>query len=184
MISFVWNFDLISEPSGPPQNVQAWTLSSTSIQVTWGPPLLEEQNGVILRYDVDYKTQSGQPNKLATADNQTTIQVKNLTSFTRYWFAVRAVNVIGVGPESEEVSNTTSEDSKLKKPILYVSLWDSVFQSSFCSKTKGVSRTITNQCYVYLRKLTYELIKEQGKKWKTWASDWSEQSSALRPYWV
>lgn len=110
---------MISEPSGPPQNVQAWTLSSTSIQVTWGPPLLEEQNGVILRYDVDYRTRSGQPNKLATADNQTTIQVKNLTSFTRYWFAVRAVNVIGVGPESEEVSNTTSEDSKLKKPILY-----------------------------------------------------------------
>ena len=68
---------------------------------------------------MDYKTQSGQPNKLATADNQTTIQVKNLTSFTKYWFAVRAVNVIGVGPASEEVSNTTSEDSKLKKPILY-----------------------------------------------------------------
>lgn len=68
---------------------------------------------------MDYKNQSGQPNKLATADNQTTIQVKNLTSFTRYWFAVRAVNVIGVGPASEEVSNTTSEDSKLKEPILY-----------------------------------------------------------------
>ena len=104
----------VTEPTGPPQNVHARTISSTSIQVTWSPPLPSEQNGIILRYIVHYRPQSGQSNKLITADNKTSVDVKNLTIFTDYWFAVKAVNVIGAGPESEEVHNTTFEDSKLK----------------------------------------------------------------------
>lgn len=107
-----------SEPSGPPQNVQAWTLSSTSIQVTWSPPLPDKQNGIIIRYVVAYRTQSGQSSNLVTANNKNSVEVKTLTSFTKYWFSVRAVNVIGDGPKSEEVSNTTFEDSKLKKDKL------------------------------------------------------------------
>ena len=59
------------------------------------------------------------------------------------------------------------------------SLWDSVFQSSFCSKTKGVSRTITNQCYIYLRKLTYELIKELMKDTSKWLIRAIERTSSL-----
>ena len=65
-----------------------------------------------------YRTQSGQLSNLVTANNKNSVEVKTLTSFTKYWFAVKAVNVIGDGPWSEEVSNTTFEDSKLKKDKL------------------------------------------------------------------
>ncbi|KAL9967588.1 hypothetical protein ACROYT_G025850 [Oculina patagonica] len=99
-----------AEPSGSPQDVHAWTLSSTSIRVKWRPPLPAEQNGLILKYTVTYTSQSGQTKSLDTADNSTSVEVKNLTIFMKYSFTVKAWNVIGVGPGSEEVYNTTFED--------------------------------------------------------------------------
>lgn len=104
-------FYLISEPTGPPQNIHALTRSSTCILVKWSPPLPSEQNGLILRYTVTYTSQSGQTKTLDTADNSTSIEVKNLTIFTKYSFSVKALNVIGAGPGSEPVYNKTFEDS-------------------------------------------------------------------------
>lgn len=109
---FLLFFFLTTEPTGPPQDILAWTLSSTSILVKWSPPLPSEQNGVILNYTVSYISQSSQLKSLDTADNSTSIEVKNLTIFTKYEFTVKAWNVVGPGPESEPVYNTTSEDSK------------------------------------------------------------------------
>ena len=105
-------FFVTTEPTGPPQDVLAWTLSSTSILVKWSPPFPSEQNGIILKYNVSYRSQSNQLKSLETADNSTSIEVKNLAIFTKYWFTVKAWNVIGAGPESESVYNTTFEDSK------------------------------------------------------------------------
>ena len=103
---------LTTEPTGPPQDILAWTLSSTSILVKWSPPLPSEQNGVILNYTVSYISPSSHLKSLNTADNSTSIEVKNLAIFTKYGFTVKAWNVVGPGPESEPVYNTTFEDSK------------------------------------------------------------------------
>ena len=87
-------------------------LSSSAVQVKWNPPLVSERNGVIIHYMVRYKPDSGQSNSVNTTDNKTSIVVRNLTVYTRYAFTVEAWNVVGAGPESEPVHNTTLEDSE------------------------------------------------------------------------
>ena len=39
-------------PSGTPTNVQGFTISSTSIRLTWEPPQPGDQNGVIQVYNI------------------------------------------------------------------------------------------------------------------------------------
>lgn len=38
------------EPSGPPQEVEAEVLSSTSIVLSWQPPAIQDWNGIIDGY--------------------------------------------------------------------------------------------------------------------------------------
>jgi hypothetical protein len=42
-------------PGGPPNNIKVNALSSRSISVTWDPPNIEQQHGVIRGYYIGYK---------------------------------------------------------------------------------------------------------------------------------
>ena len=44
------NFCVTIAPSGPPRIITVWAVTSTSIQVSWLPPLEEDQNGHIIGY--------------------------------------------------------------------------------------------------------------------------------------
>ncbi|XP_067022800.1 receptor-type tyrosine-protein phosphatase delta-like isoform X6 [Acropora muricata] len=99
-----------TEPSGPPQNVRALALSPTSIRVIWNPPLLSQRNGIISHYTVRFKSEIHQPKSVNTIGNNTSIVISDLAIFTTYSFTIKAWNVIGAGPESQAVDNTTWED--------------------------------------------------------------------------
>ena len=101
------------EPSGPPRDVLALTISSTSILVKWNPPSELDRNGVITHYTVTYESKSsGTKLRITTSDNSTQKLVSSLRKYSPYYFTVQAVNNIGVGPPSVAVINTTAEDSK------------------------------------------------------------------------
>jgi hypothetical protein len=50
---------LLAVPNGPPTNVSAIPLTSSSINITWGPPLAHERNGQIVGYDIVVSKASG-----------------------------------------------------------------------------------------------------------------------------
>ena len=110
-------------PSGPPLNVKAITMSSTSILVKWTPPNELDQNGVITRYIVKYSS-LGHEASINTTDNNTQTLVTGLEKYTTYYFTVQAVNVIGVGPPSVgDANNTTFEDCKFVTTLLVTLHW-------------------------------------------------------------
>ena len=79
-------------PSEPTQ-VNATSVSSTGINVTWGPP--EFPRGIITGYRVVYYPTSNSTN-LASLDvvfPETSLFVRNLTAFTEYTFRVSAITV-------------------------------------------------------------------------------------------
>ena len=43
---------MIVVPSSPPQNVSIYALNSTSIFVSWRPPIVTDQNGQIIFYNI------------------------------------------------------------------------------------------------------------------------------------
>uniref|UniRef100_A0A4W5LXT8 protein-tyrosine-phosphatase n=1 Tax=Hucho hucho TaxID=62062 RepID=A0A4W5LXT8_9TELE len=103
-----------TQPSAPPQEVTCSSPSSTSILVSWAPPLAEFQNGIITGYSIQYSVTEG--------DNRTSQQVsqippesspyllENLEKWTEYGITVRALTEAGEGPESLQLLVRTDED--------------------------------------------------------------------------
>ncbi|XP_071264368.1 protein tyrosine phosphatase receptor type Db [Salvelinus alpinus] len=103
-----------TQPSAPPQQVTCSSPSSTSILVSWAPPLAEFQNGIITGYSIQYSVTEG--------DNRTSQQVsrippesspyllENLEKWTEYGITVRALTEAGEGPESLQLLVRTEED--------------------------------------------------------------------------
>ena len=91
----------------------ALTQSSTSILVKWNQPLELDRNGIITHYIVKFNVSWGQVANITTPDNRTQAEVTQLGKYATYYFTVQAENMIGVGPPSAAVVNTTFEDGKL-----------------------------------------------------------------------
>lgn len=89
-----------SVPSGPPTNFTLVLLSSTSVQLSWEPPLPEERNGIIRQYTVRAEIAVGE--FLSSTTRSTHYTVAGLNPFTTYFFSVAAIT-IGEGPITERI---------------------------------------------------------------------------------
>lgn len=88
-------------PAAPPQNVAAEVLSSTSAQLSWEPPPLDQQNGVIQEYEVIMVVLS--PPLWAEHNvSDTLFYVDGLQPYTNYLFVV-AATTISTGPFSDPI---------------------------------------------------------------------------------
>ena len=94
---------------GPPTNLVAVALSSSSIVLSWSPPT--PGNFTIQGYVVHYQRQGGSE-KQEILDNKTHFEFKNLYGFINYTFFVRAYGDL-LGRQSTSVTQRTQEGSKL-----------------------------------------------------------------------
>ncbi|XP_035282760.1 receptor-type tyrosine-protein phosphatase delta isoform X10 [Anguilla anguilla] len=103
-----------TQPSAPPQDVKCYSPSSTNILVSWLPPPVELQNGIITKYAVHYAaiegedTSSHQISDLPPESSQYLLE--NLEKWTEYRVSVSAHTDVGPGPESLPVLIRTDED--------------------------------------------------------------------------
>lgn len=102
-----------SVPSAPPQDISCTSPSSTSILVSWAPPPLEFQNGVITGYSIQYSTTDG--NKMSKridgiSPESSPYLLENLEKWTEYGITIRAQTEAGDGPESLQLLIRTKED--------------------------------------------------------------------------
>ncbi|CAL9700306.1 unnamed protein product [Knipowitschia caucasica] len=100
-------------PAAPPQNITCSSPSSTSILVSWAPPPVEFQNGIISGYAIQYSNTEG--NKTFKTVNgvppeSASFLLENLEKWTEYGITVRAKTEAGDGPESLQLLIRTEED--------------------------------------------------------------------------
>uniref|UniRef100_A0AAY5F025 Sidekick cell adhesion molecule 1a n=1 Tax=Electrophorus electricus TaxID=8005 RepID=A0AAY5F025_ELEEL len=91
-------------PSVAPQNIQVNTMSSTQLEVQWEPPPVETQNGIIQGYKIYYweiENQNETEKVKILFLPETSVRLKNLTSYTYYMVKLSAFNAAGDGPLSE-----------------------------------------------------------------------------------
>lgn len=107
------------EPSAPPQDIKCSSTSSTTLLVSWRPPPVESQNGVLARYRVLYQvvgsSEGGSDDEepmeeptIPATEQQVLLQ--RLEKWTQYRITVSASTVVGPGPESEPLICRTDED--------------------------------------------------------------------------
>uniref|UniRef100_A0A673AIB3 Receptor-type tyrosine-protein phosphatase delta n=1 Tax=Sphaeramia orbicularis TaxID=375764 RepID=A0A673AIB3_9TELE len=100
-------------PSAPPQDITCSSPSSTSILVSWAPPPVEFQNGIISGYSIQYSNTEG--NKTSKRidgipPESSPYLLENLEKWTEYGITVRAQTEAGDGPESLQLLIRTEED--------------------------------------------------------------------------
>ncbi|XP_059689645.1 receptor-type tyrosine-protein phosphatase delta isoform X1 [Gavia stellata] len=103
-----------SKPSAPPQDISCTSPSSTSILVSWKPPPVEKQNGIITEYSIKYIGIDGEDVKpheiLGISSDSTQYLLEQLEKWTEYRISVTAHTDVGPGPESLAVLIRTDED--------------------------------------------------------------------------
>lgn len=80
--------------------------SSRTVELTWIPPLEQEQNGFIEEYVINITREGNSLDQVVSV--MTSLAISNLSPYTNYSFSVAAVTV-GVGPFSPEVTVTMPE---------------------------------------------------------------------------
>uniref|UniRef100_A0A8C2RMK7 protein-tyrosine-phosphatase n=1 Tax=Capra hircus TaxID=9925 RepID=A0A8C2RMK7_CAPHI len=103
-----------SKPSAPPQDISCTSPSSTSILVSWQPPPVDKQNGIITEYSIKYTAVDGEDDKpheiLGIPSDTTKYLLEQLEKWTEYRITVTAHTDVGPGPESLSVLIRTDED--------------------------------------------------------------------------
>ena len=120
---------LLVAPS-PPVNVNASTINSTAVQISWDSP--STTNGIIRYYTVVYGLEdSSETQELNSTD--VTIAVANLDPFHSYVFYVLAFTV-ELSNHSENDTAITAEAGNTYEAILYIiPVHYYLFFSSYCS---------------------------------------------------
>ena len=99
-------------PSAGVVELEGVNSSSTSLYISWQPPPVEDQNGVIQGYTISYGLTTLDPSQYATeTTEELDITLEQLERFTYYTVEVRPFTVVGSGPE-ENVTVQTDSDRK------------------------------------------------------------------------
>lgn len=103
---------LITVAPSKPENLQATVKSSTSILLSWKPPL--NPNGKITKYTVKYGVnQQRLSNSVQTTGTVQQILITNLNEYTMYYFLVYGQTTQMTGQSSQIVSAKTFEDGNI-----------------------------------------------------------------------
>ncbi len=94
-------------------NIVALSLTSTSVQLFWNPPPVDQQNGIITDYYINMtEIETGVTVQL-TVTGATTLLINTLHPYYVYNFFISAATVVGRGPYSTLFSIQTPEDGTL-----------------------------------------------------------------------
>ena len=80
--------------------------------IAWQPPTFEDQNGVIVYYQLIVSQSQFQIPDITVNANTTSHTLANLEEHVEYTVVVAAATRIGVGPFSSAVNFTTLQDGK------------------------------------------------------------------------
>nr|XP_023018250.1 Down syndrome cell adhesion molecule-like protein Dscam2 [Leptinotarsa decemlineata] len=104
---------LEDSPTLPPENVQCSVLNAQSLHISWEPPLVEGQNGIIQGYKVTYHSvgewfdNEDQQTKIVS---QLRTTISGLRKYTNYSLTVLSYTSSGDGVRSAPVFCQTEED--------------------------------------------------------------------------
>ena len=114
-------------PSGPPTAILVSSLNSTSLSISWSPPLLPHTNGIIQYYIVNVSVAESQAN-LQYETSSLSLTLNGLHPFYTHTVIVSAVT-IAPGPFSNEFVQKLPADGNILHVAMQIMLIFSFFSS-------------------------------------------------------
>ena len=105
--TIIFTIFVILAPSAPPQNFTA--ISGRSISLTYMPPPLIDQNGVLTSFSIEYfgVDRDTTTRNITVPASQLSLNITQLNEDTTYMIRIRASTVVGFGPFSDFITATT-----------------------------------------------------------------------------
>ena len=95
----------------PPVNLTVEATTAESISLSWSPPDVQSQNGVITGYIINV-TASETGEAFQVSSTTTNLVIQQLRPFTTYNCTVAAMTSAGIGPFSISLTVQTNETGK------------------------------------------------------------------------
>ena len=102
---------LCSAPDAPP-SLSGEALTSTSISLTWTPPLEYNQNGNIERYMIEISDEDSTMTQYSTDGTTMMLIATELHPYHTYRCRIAALTRAGIGPFTSDIPIRTLEDGK------------------------------------------------------------------------
>ena len=99
-------------PTASPQNIQAMTMNSSTVLITWLPPIPEHWNGIITAYIVNIFLDDNDTVPQQYTTSTLSVTLVGLHPFATYVVVVAAKTGVGRGPFSSGLRIQTPEDGK------------------------------------------------------------------------
>ncbi len=96
-------------PTGSPIGLSVIVLNSTDVQISWSPPPLSEQNGIISSYYLSVTDSDIEVAFTPLITNMTSTTFGGLVPYTIYYCTVAAYTSVGGGPLASFVYFETDE---------------------------------------------------------------------------
>ncbi len=110
-------YSICLAPTGPPSDFHVIVLNSSAIEIQWGDPQRDHQNGDITSYIVFVSPQGGGERQIEYHTNSTDFDIARIVGglmpSTAYTFSVLAVNAGGNGPRSISLTGQTFAVGKI-----------------------------------------------------------------------
>jgi receptor-type tyrosine-protein phosphatase Q len=106
-------------PSGPPMSLIGSNSSSTSLFISWMIPLLDDQNGVILGYNITYFALTNTTVVFTDSTSDLNINITSLMIYTVYNVSVAAYTSVGTGPSTSIEIRTDSSVPTAPLNVVY-----------------------------------------------------------------
>lgn len=116
-------------PSGPPRKILMKPMNSTSVTISWSPPVPHRRNGIITSYQLCYSTKKLLSNCNSNRNNsyreseKESMTLKELLPATVYYFRIRAKTIAGAGPYTKKYRIITCSGEILYFVPYQVRLW-------------------------------------------------------------
>ena len=99
---------LCTVPSAPPSDITITSITFNSVTMVISQPALEDRNGIIIGYDIDFiQFSSGALKSYSTTETEQPFTATDLLPSTTYSYTVAARTVNGTGPASPSATVTT-----------------------------------------------------------------------------
>lgn len=103
---------IFAAPTAPPLSVEASVFNSSAVSLSWRPPSLNSQNGIIVKYIIRLLERATENiHNITTNGPHTEIFITSLHPHYLYEFSV-AAQTVDIGPYSSASIVKTDEDSK------------------------------------------------------------------------
>lgn len=87
-------------PHSPPTDVTYSSVGTRTVTISWNPPVFEDQNGVILYYQLIFTQTQFEIENLTITISELSYAETNLEEYNGYSFTVAAATRVGLGPHS------------------------------------------------------------------------------------